>query len=308
MRAFGKPQTKQIISLTGVFLGTFLILTILTTMVHAETCENPDSLTFALVPTEETVAELQLYKPITDRLAQMTGKKISFFMPTSYASVIEGLLSNYVDVAVLGPSSYVIAHSKDPSVEVFATYAKLKGHMQEEGPGYKAALITKKGSRFTSIDSLKGTTVGLVDPGSTSGNLLPRVSFSKEAKVDFDNFFGKVAYTGSHERSTVAVKEGKVDAAFVATHRFDNVVNKGDIKLDDVNILWESKTIPQDPFVYRSQLCEDIKENIRKTFLDLHQEASAKAFLDNVKSRRFVPMTAADYDIIRDIQQAKDNR
>lgn len=305
MTASGKQQTKHAIFLAGIFLATFLFIS---TTAHSSTCENPDSLTFALVPTEETIAELQLYKPITDRLAQMTGKKISFFMPTSYASVVEGLLSKYVDVAVLGPYSYVIANSKDPGVEVFATYAKLKGHMQEEGPGYKAALITKKGSRFTTIDSLKGATVGLVDPGSTSGNLLPRVVFSKDAGVDFDKFFGKVAYTGSHEMSTVAVKEGKIDAAFVATHRFDNVVNKGDVKLDDVNILWQSKTIPQDPFVYRSQLCEDIKENIRKTFLDLHNEPTAKDFLGNVKSNRFVEMTAADYDIIRDVQKAKDSR
>lgn len=305
MTAAGKPQTKYIVFLAGIFLATFLFLG---TTAHASTCENPDSLTFALVPTEETVAELQLYKPITDRLAQMTGKKISFFMPTSYASVVEGLLSKYVDVAVLGPYSYVIAHSKDPNVEVFATYAKLKGHMQEEGPGYRAALITKKGTRFTTIDSLKGATVGLVDPGSTSGNLLPRVVFSKDAGVEFDKFFGKVAYTGSHEMSTVSVNEGKIDAAFVATHRFDNVVNKGDIKLDDVNILWQSKTIPQDPFVYRTQLCEDIKENIRKAFLDLHNEPSAKAFLGNVKSNKFVSMTPADYDIIRDVQKAKDGR
>ena len=93
----------------------------------AANCENPDSLTFAMVPTEETVAELELYKPVTDRMAKLTGKKISFFMPTSYASVVEGLLSHFVDGAVLGPYTYIIANSKDPTVEVFATYAKRPG-------------------------------------------------------------------------------------------------------------------------------------------------------------------------------------
>ena len=140
----------------------------------AANCENPDALTFAMVPTEETVAELELYKPVTDRMEKLTGKKIQFFMPTSYASVVEGLLSHFVDVAVLGPYTYVIANSKDPSVEVFATYAKRPGHMQEEGPGYRGVLISKKGSKYTSIDSLKGSLVGLTDPGSTSGNLMPR--------------------------------------------------------------------------------------------------------------------------------------
>ena len=44
--------------------------------VLAQPCENPDALTFAIIPTEESVAELQLYKPVTDRLAELTGKKI----------------------------------------------------------------------------------------------------------------------------------------------------------------------------------------------------------------------------------------
>ena len=100
--------------------------------------------------------------------------------------------------------------------------------------------MTKKGSKFTTIKSLKGTTLGLVDPGSTSGNLFPRVVFAKNVGGDLDKYFGKVVYTGSHELSTVAVAKGKVDSAFVATHRFDNVVNKGQVKLEDFNILWKS--------------------------------------------------------------------
>ena len=284
-------------------------LTGIATVAKAQSCEDPKELTFAIVPTEETVAELQLYKPVTDRLAKETGKKIQFFMPTSYASVVEGLLSKFIDVAVLGPYSYIIANSKDKTIEVFATYAKRPGHLQEEGPGYKAALVTKKGSKFTSIDSLKGTTLGLVDPGSTSGNLFPRVVFAPKVGGDLDKYFSKVVYTGSHELSTVAVAKGKVDAAFVATHRFDNVVNKGDVKLDEFNVLWSSPAIPQDPFVYRGTLCDGLKEKIRATFLGLSPaNPGEKAFLDNVKSNKFVAMTSADYDVIRALKKAKDAR
>ena len=274
----------------------------------AANCENPDSLTFAMVPTEETVAELELYKPVTDRMAKLTGKKISFYMPTSYASVVEGLLSHFVDVAVLGPYTYVIANSKDPTVEVFATYAKRPGHMQEEGPGYRGVLISKKGTKYTSIKSLKGSLVGLTDPGSTSGNLMPRVAFTKVIGMDLEKFFSKVVYTGSHELSTVAVVQGKVDAAFVASHRFDNVVNKGEATLEGVNILWQSDPIPQDPFVYRNTLCDDIKAKISETFLDLKGKPGSKTFLDNVKSNTFVEMNSDDYNIIRDLKKAKDER
>ncbi len=290
-------------------LGALALFAMAAATSQAAECENPDELTFAIIPTEETVAELQLYKPITDRMAKLTGKKIQFFMPTSYASVVEGLLSKFIDVAVLGPYSYVIANDKDKDIEVFATYAKRPGHLQEEGPGYKAALVTKKGSKFISIESLKGTVLGLVDPGSTSGNLFPRVVFSKNVGGDLDKYFKKVVYTGSHELSTVAVAKGKVDAAFVATHRFDNVVNKGEVKLEEFNVLWSSPPIPQDPFVYRSPLCDDLKGQIKATFLGLSTDnPGEKKFLDNVKSNKFVEMTSADYDVIRSLKKAKDER
>jgi phosphate/phosphite/phosphonate ABC transporters, periplasmic binding protein len=235
-------------------------------------------------------------------------QKIAFFMPTSYASVVEGLLSHFVDVAVLGPYTYIIANAKDPTVEVFATYAKRPGHMQEEGPGYRGVLISKKGTKYTSIQSLKGSLVGLTDPGSTSGNLMPRVAFTKVIGMELEKFFDKVVYTGSHELSTVAVVQGKVDAAFVASHRFDNVVNKGQATLEGVNILWQSDPIPQDPFVYRNTLCSDIKAKIRETFLDLKGKPGSKKFLDNVKSNTFVEMNSDDYNIIRDLKKAKDER
>lgn len=294
---------------TGIFTAALFLSSALAGQVMAMQCEDPKELTFAMVPTEETIAELQLYKPVTDRLARETGKKIQFFMPTSYASVVEGLLSKFIDVAVLGPYSYVIASSKDPSIEVFATYAKRAGHMQEEGPGYKAALVTKKGSKFTTVKSLKGTILGLVDPGSTSGNLFPRVVFAKNVGGNLDKYFGKVVYTGSHELSTVAVHKGKVDSAFVATHRFDNVVNKGEVKLEDFNILWMSPAIPQDPFVYRNTLCQPLKDKIKATFLALSpSNPGEKKFLDNVKSNKFVAMTPKDYDVIRALKKAKDAR
>ncbi len=305
----GHLGLKKLTGATVLTLGTIIAVAGFATGVRAQTCENPGELTFAIVPTEETIAELQLYKPVTDRLAKQTGKKIQFFMPTSYASVVEGLLSKFIDVAVLGPYSYVIASSKDSTIEVFATYAKRPGHMQEEGPGYKAALVTKKGSKFTTIASLKGTTLGLVDPGSTSGNLFPRVVFAKNVGGDLDKYFGKVVYTGSHELSTVAVAKGKVDSAFVATHRFDNVVNKGEVKLEDFNILWKSPVIPQDPFVYRNTLCQDLKDKIKATILGLSPDnAGEKKFLDNVKSNKFVAMSSKDYDVIRALKKAKDAR
>ncbi len=271
-------------------------------------CENPDALRFSMIPTEETTQELELYQPVVEYLSEMTGKDIEFYLPTSYASVIEAMLGGWVDIGVHGPYSYVIAREKDPTLEVFATYAKHAGHFQLEGAGYQAILVTHTSSGLTSIEDLKGTLLGLTDPASTSGNLLPRVAFVKEIGSDLEDYFSKVVYTGSHDLSAIAVKEGKVDAAFVATHRIDNVIDRGLATFDEYNVLWTSPVIPQDPFVVRGVLCDDLKAKIAETFLTLHEIEKGRTFLGNVNAVRFVAMEDADYDIIRDLKKAKDAR
>lgn len=273
---------------------------------QAAECENPEALRFSIIPTEETTQELELYRPLIERLEARTGKQVEFYLPTSYASVVEAMLGGWVDIAVHGPNSYVLAAEKDPTIEVFATYAKRAGHLQEEGPGYQAVLVSRKGTKFDTVESLRGAVLGLTDPASTSGNLLPRVSFVNVIGEDLDSYFSRIVYTGGHDKSALAVNDGKVDTAFVASHRFDNVVDRGLIKLADFNVLWRSPFIPGDPFTYRGKLCGDLKKKIRDTFLTLHEDADARVFLDNLKTGRFVPMTSADYDIVRDLRRAKE--
>ena len=264
-------------------------------------CEDPKVLKFSLVPTQDSVRELGYYKPVLDQLGKNTGKKIEFYMPTSYSSVIEALLGKWVDVAVLGPEAYVIAKSKDPTVEVFGTYSRLKNGIQEAGPGYKSILISRKGSKFTDIASLKGSVISLVDPASTSGGLVPEKVFPKQAGIPpLKTYFSRVVYSGGHDLSAIAVSEGKVDSGFVASHRFMETVNAGKVKLEDFNILWSSALIPQDPFVYRNTLCEDLRKKIADTFLLVDQNEDGKKYLANVKSEKVVKMVDADYDIVRD--------
>ena len=267
----------------------------------AQNCEDPKVLKFSIIPTQDSVRELNLYKPVMDLLSKNTGKKIEFYMPTSYSSVVEALMGKWVDVATLGPESYVIGHNKDPNIEVFATYSKKKDGVQEAGPGYKSMLITKKGSKFTTVDSLKGSVMLLVDPASTSGALIPDTVFVKQVThVPNKEYFGKIAFSGGHDLSTLAVADGKADAAFVASHRFMNTVATGKVKVEDFNILWQSPLLPQDPFVYRATLCPALKQKISDTFLNLGSTPEGKAYLENVGSEKFVKMTDKDYDIIRE--------
>ena len=87
-----------------------------------------------------------------------------------------------------------------------------------------------------------------------------------------------------------------------------NTITSGKAKLEDFNILWTSPLIPQDPFVYRSTLCPDLKQKIAQTFLDLDKNPDGQKYLANVDSEKFVVMKDSDYDVIREAGGGNETR
>lgn len=295
-------MTKYTLTSTSVAL---LFLATASTAI-AQQCEDPDTLTFSITPSEDTADELKRYQPVIKHLSETTGKEIDFYAPTSYSSVMEAIAAGWVDIAKLGPASYTLAKEQNDEMTVFATYTRFAGHMQEEGPGYRANLISKAGSGIDTVEDAKGATLGLVDPASTSGYLLPYVSFPKAiGGTPLEEYFDRIVFTGAHDLSAIAVKEGRVDVAFVATHRFDNTVDRGDMKIEDVNILWRSRVVPQDPYVYRTTLCEELRNNIKQAFLTAHEVPEAASYFEAINSPRYIDIDDSEYDLIRELQAAK---
>ncbi len=269
-------------------------------------CEDPDTLVISIIPTEESIQEFNSYKPLINYLSEKTGKKIEVYVPVSYSNMIDAMTQNWVNVAILGPYAYTIASALASEIQVFATVAKRSGYIQEAGPGYRSVLITRKGSRFTSIASLQNGSVDMIDPVSTSGNLVPRAKFTQTIQRPIEAFFGKVIYTGGHDLAALAVYEGEVDAAFVATHRFENVIERGMVQKEYYNYLWFSEVIPQDPICYRDTLCSDLKRKIEETFLTFHTQPASSKFFSKINADRFVKTTSESYDVIRELKKTAD--
>ena len=81
----------------------------------AQECENPDSLTFAMIPTEETVAELELYKPVTDRMASETGKKARLQLRMAGSS---DQLDRNVLERITAPLEHMLRNAVDHGIEL----------------------------------------------------------------------------------------------------------------------------------------------------------------------------------------------
>ena len=71
-----------------------------------------EELTLAVIRTEEMSTLAKRWETAIEYLSKTLNVNINFYTTTSYASVVEAMLSGFVDVASLGPKIYIVAHEK----------------------------------------------------------------------------------------------------------------------------------------------------------------------------------------------------
>ena len=105
---------------------------------------KPGVLTVGFIPAEDSRAMVRQSQAILDIVAKHTGMKIDTFVGSDYNATIEALRAGHVDVALLGPFSYVLATTVAP-VEAFAVTVTART-MQ---PSYQSIIIAGKDARST---------------------------------------------------------------------------------------------------------------------------------------------------------------
>ncbi|MFZ4287212.1 phosphonate ABC transporter substrate-binding protein [Variovorax sp. HJSM1_2] len=247
-------------------------------------------LTVGLIPSEDSRAMIANSQKMMDMLSSALGMSVKPFVAADYNGAIEALRSKRLDVAYLGPFSYVLGASI-ADIEAFAVAETKKAGRSF----YYSQIMAHKDSGIKTVADLKGKTFAFVDPTSTSGHLFPKAGLIK-AGFNPDKDFGRVIFSGSHDSSAIAVQNKKVDAAAIADRILDAAIAKGLAKREDLVQVWRSDPIPESPTVWRRDLPADLKTRIQAAFLQVKDIPWSDQGLLN----GFHPTNDAAYNIIRE--------
>lgn len=247
-------------------------------------------LTVGLIPSEDSRAMIANSQKMMDMLSAALGMPVKPFVAADYNGVIEALRSKRLDVAYLGPFSYVLG-ATIANIEAFAVAETKKAGRTF----YHSQVIAHKDSGIKTVADLKGKTFAFVDPSSTSGHLFPKAGLMK-AGFNTDKDFGRVIFSGSHDSSAIAVQNKKIDAAAIADRILDAAIAKGLAKREDLVEVWKSDPIPESPTVWRTDLPADLKKRVQAAFLQVKDIPWSDQGLLN----GFHPTNDAAYDVIRD--------
>jgi phosphonate transport system substrate-binding protein len=177
------------------------------------------------------------------------------------------------------------------NVEAFAVAVTKKTGQS----AYKSVIIARKDSGIAKPADLKGRNFAFVDPTSASGHLFPKAGLMRTG-IDPDKFFGRVIFSGSHDASILAVANKKVDAAAVADRILASAIAKGQVKSDDIQVVWSSDPIPESPMVWRKDLDPAIKAKLQQALANVKD----LPWGDQGVLNGFQPTNDAAYDVVRE--------
>jgi len=255
----------------------------------ARKARGKQTVNFGVIPRDNPRILYEKYQPLLDYLAERTPFAYELIIKRTYEETVTALGSGEIDVALLGPLTYLEARAKYDAVCI------LKPRGASGAPAYRSVIIKRKDAPIKSTSDLRGKSVAFSSFKSTSGNLIPRYLLAGSGIHLSD--LGNYANFDYHDSVLKAVLKGQYDAGAVR----DSVAHKYS-KLG-IEVIAESEPIPTGPLVVGPGTSFVVTEKIRSALLELdprdavHQKVLGR--LDDDLKNGFMPASDDDYAGIR---------
>jgi phosphate/phosphite/phosphonate ABC transporter binding protein len=251
--------------------------------------KEKQTVNFGVIPRDNPRILYERYQPLLDYLTGTTPYTYELVLKKNYEETVNALGSGDMDMALLGPLTYLEARAK------FGARCILKPKGADGDARYRSVIIIKKGSALKQLSELEGKSFAFSATKSTSGNLIPRYLLANAGLHLSD--LGRYANFDYHDSVVKAVLKGQQDAGAVRV----SVARKYN-KLG-IEILAESEPIPTGPLVAGPGTPSAVVESIKRALLALNpDDPDHKKILqrldDDLKSG-FTDASDADYADIR---------
>jgi phosphate/phosphite/phosphonate ABC transporter binding protein len=219
------------------------------------------SKTYALGRAPSSAGSAARWAPLAVYVGERVNANLEVKTEESYETFEKALVEGKYDVANAGP---LLCHRVK---EKYEPVARLE---RQGSPTYFGILFTQRSSGVRKLADLKGKTVGLVSPGSSSGGLYPQLALLDAGLVPGKDV--KVKWLGSHAKVAEAVKAGTVAAGGCYEDCRDAVFKTDRAKADGTRILSYTADIPGEMIVVKRGLDAATKKMLREAILALNDE------------------------------------
>ncbi|WP_018683862.1 phosphate/phosphite/phosphonate ABC transporter substrate-binding protein [Actinokineospora enzanensis] len=257
-------------------------------------CPNGE-VKFGIEPYEDPGKLTPAYQVLTGALQRELKCPVKLQIVQDYSAEVLAMQNGKLELAEFGPLGFVFA-SRRANAEPLVSFGDAQGKLTS----YKGGIWVPKDSPIQSIKDLQGKTLALSEPGSTSGDALPRAAL---AKVNLDKNSVKLDYAGGHPEALLALTNGKVDAAEINTQQQASAAAEGKFDASKFRQIWASDPVPNDPITVFGGADPAFKDAVRKALLNLKPEEVAQVgkFLDVDPAGPMVAVDKSTYQPLFDL-------
>ncbi|WP_252312262.1 phosphate/phosphite/phosphonate ABC transporter substrate-binding protein [Sinobaca sp. H24] len=239
--------------------------------------ETQDTLEVAVIPAQSSGEMESGVQSLEDTLNESLDQEVSVETYPNYNAVVEALNYGELDLAYLGPLTYVIAH-EESGAEAILTQ-EIDGE-----PYYYSYIITHVDQPWETLDEMLEDS-GEVDfafgsISSTSGSLIPGLELRERGAFESEqeNEFASVRYTGSHDVTAQVVQSQDVDAGAIDSAIYNELVEEGAIDESQIRTIWESDQLYQYPWAVPEDMDDELKADIQEAFINIEDEEILNVF------------------------------
>ncbi|PSL51319.1 phosphonate transport system substrate-binding protein [Salsuginibacillus halophilus] len=239
--------------------------------------DGGDEMEVAVIPAQSSGEMEEGLNRLEDELENHLDRAVDVEHYPGYNAVVEAVNHGHVDLAYLGPLTYLIAHEESGAQAVVTQ--NIDGE-----PYYYSYIITNEEQPWESLDELlddsEDVAFAFGSISSTSGSLIPGTELRERGvfESEDDHAFESVQYTGSHDVTAQSIENMNVDAGAIDSAIYHSLVDDGAVDDEQIRVIWESEELYQYPWVVPHDTEEEEIENIQEAFTAIEDEEVLSIF------------------------------
>jgi len=245
-----------------------------------------------VLPDTHNATLVDRYTPLIDYLAEQIDFPVKLVLSDSYAHLLALVADKQIDMAHFGGATFVKAYNESHVIPLVMRDVDLR---------FTSSFIVRSDNPLKTLEDGHDAKLSFGSPLSTSGHFMPRY-FMSERSISPESFFSQVVYSGTHDGTVRAVRDGRVDIGVANTLVINRLRDSDATIRDQIRTLWETPPYVDYVWAVRAETVPALRIQLRNAFLMLtNKDPDQAAILHKLGAAYYLPASLDDFEALRSI-------